>query len=85
MPEIWFKNKKYGYGWVPANTKGWLVLLGYIISIKAYGFIFLRSSNGWNLVWFFVCMTISTISLIVICKKKGEKPKWQWGEKDKQQ
>ncbi len=25
--EIWFKRKTYGWGWTPANAKGWAALL----------------------------------------------------------
>ena len=30
MTQLWFKAKKYGYGWYPATWQGWLVILVYL-------------------------------------------------------
>jgi hypothetical protein len=31
IQDPWFKPKTIGWGWVPANTKGWLVILAFVI------------------------------------------------------
>jgi hypothetical protein len=77
---LWFKRKLYGWGWTPATWQGWVVLLGYI------GLVFLFSltvdeSSPVNEVWFTFLLPITflTFTLILICYRTGEKPRWQWG------
>ena len=36
-----------------------------------------------KLLWFFVKIILSSILLIFVCYKKGEKPRWQWELPDK--
>jgi len=74
--KIWFRRKLYGWGWTPCTWEGWLVILLWVI------FFALAMSNmdhEWlkNLLFIFLSVAI----LILICYKKGEKPKWQGGER----
>ena len=82
--KLWFKNKKYGWGWTPCSWQGWAVLAMYffamitnIISINNRAF-----SNSDFLTQFFPQIYIMTVFLLIICYTKGEKPKWQWGNKN---
>lgn len=79
--KIWFKRKRYGYGWQPASVEGWIVLLLYLCVLF---FIFKPISPKENfsvntLVNFGPKFIIASVVLIFICYKKGEKPKWTWG------
>ncbi len=76
--EIWFKAKTYGFGWYPCSWQGWLVTLIWL------GFILLASimmdhEAGKNILF----MILLTVGLVLICKSKGEKAKWNWGQKSK--
>lgn len=78
----WFKRKLYGWGWTPARTEGWLVLLAYVAGVvffamRAEQSLLLNDVSREAL----APILILTILLIVICYKKGEKPKWQWGKR----
>ncbi len=77
----WFKRKLYGWGWTPVTWQGWLIIALYVIflviilerpNIEAYS----QSQVLVNLALPFI---IGTGILFIICYKKGEKPKWQWG------
>jgi hypothetical protein len=74
----WFKRKLYGWGWVPATWKGWLVILVWV-TLFAFLMAMIEENDheiGKNIaVIFFI-----TGLLIWICYKKGEKPKWSWGK-----
>ncbi|MGZ3792972.1 MAG: hypothetical protein ACXVCP_11520 [Bdellovibrio sp.] len=74
MSDIWFKRKKYGWGWTPANAKGWLVIIFYAILASLLSFI-----APMSIVWFLISILILTMGLIWLCYKKGKKPKWSWG------
>lgn len=80
----WFKAKKYGLGWVPASTEGWIVLFVYIaLSIFFFRKVDVSShSNSDTLIGFALPFTVLTIILIIVCYLKGDKPHWRWGDQD---
>lgn len=75
--KIWFKNKKYGYGWTPYSKEGWLVTIACIIGLLLN--IFLLAEN-YPIISFITSILIVSI-LIIVCYIKGEKLKWQWDGK----
>ncbi len=83
MEKLWFKRKRYGYGWTPATYQGWLVVLAYIISILFFAYLAKNYISVFDVVVGFVIPTLMlSMLLIIISWAKGEKPKWQWGEKE---
>lgn len=76
----WFKRKLYGWGWTPATWQGWLVTILYIILVLLFAFTVDEQSSGKEVMFTFVLpLVLLTVTLIRICYKKGQKPKWQWG------
>lgn len=81
MKKIWFRRKKYGWGWYPAVWQGWAVILGYVIILI---WVVSRSKASLNVghpLKFILGIVIETAVLLAICYNTGEKPKWQWGGK----
>jgi hypothetical protein len=80
--DIWFPAKKFGYGWgLPITWQGWVVLLSYLLLIVGGSFILTGSPQKTKL--FFMLALTLTIIFVYICYKKGEKPKWRWGDRNK--
>lgn len=80
---LWFKRKSYGWGWVPVSWQGYVVTIVYIVLMITFPCINFREAPDGNLfVGFVFPFVIFTSILIYICYKKGEKPAWQWGNKD---
>ncbi|HRH30706.1 MAG TPA: hypothetical protein PK886_01400 [Candidatus Paceibacterota bacterium] len=78
--KFWFVRKTYGWGWVPATWQGWLVLFIYIIILTLFSFTVDEYSSFREIIFTFILPVLFlTITLIRICYKKGEKPRWQWG------
>ncbi len=76
----WFKRKLYGWGWVPVTWQGWLIVGVYILLVVFFAFTIDETSSGREVMFtFFLPLVLLTITLIRICYKKGQKPKWQWG------
>ena len=77
----WFKRKLYGWGWTPATTEGWVVIFVFIGLLIGNGIYFANTPMPTSgvLLWFFARTLVLVALVIVICYKKGEKPKWQWG------
>jgi len=76
---FWFKRKLYGWGWTPATWQGWLATLIYLSAIIFWAI--LKGDSPDFIFWFI--FLILTALFVLTAYKKGEKPKWQWGIKDK--
>jgi len=76
--KLWFKRKRYGYGWTPVTWQGWMFTIIWVIALY---FVVTKIDHGWfkNL----IVLVVMTGILFLVCYKKGEKPRWQWGEKSK--
>ncbi len=70
----WFKRKLYGWGWTPVRWQGWVTILVYVLLVIPFSLKFGEKPR-----FFFVVLFILTIFLLLVCYKKGEKPRWQWG------
>jgi hypothetical protein len=83
---FWFKAKTYGWGWTPESWQGWVVTLIYTTLIVIIIFtkeepVAGNPNSGSNFLTFALPIIVLTSSLIFICYKKGEKPRWRWGAK----
>ena len=79
--DLWFKRKTYGWGWTPINVKGWMVTILYGVLVLVFALTIDENTTSREIVFTFVLPVILlTITLMRICYKKGEKPKWSWGK-----
>ncbi len=79
----WFKRKLYGYEWTPVLWQGWFVTILYSLFILFFGLTINENSSAKEIVFNFIIPTLLlTIVLIRIAYKKGEKPRWQWGNRE---
>jgi len=81
----WFKRKPYGWGWVAVTWQGWLVLLLFI-TIVVWNFIRIDShshSVSDTFINFIPETFVLALLVFLVCLKKGEKPRWQWGLNEK--
>lgn len=81
-PRYWFKRRRYGWGWTPVSLQGWMSLLIYIFVVVSAGFVLPpkpQQPSTSQLACFFTIFFSATILLIVLCHKKGPKPRWRWG------
>ena len=80
--KLWFKAKRYGWGWYPVSWEGWIIILIYtFIMVKIFLSIDMNSHSGSDtLINFAIPFIVLTSILLTICYKKGEIPGWHWGE-----
>lgn len=79
---IWFKRKKYGWGWTPANAKGWIVSIIYLAALVSYSILSELGYLSFSAMTFILLAVPLTVGFIAICYFKGEKPEWRWGQKN---
>lgn len=82
MNKLWFKAKNYGWGWYPVSWEGWLVTTLYIILIILFSLTIDKNSPDKEIIFtYFLPFVFLTATFIRIAYKKGERPRWRWGEK----
>ncbi len=79
--KLWFKRKIYGWGWTPSTWEGWAVLIIYLILMLLLGSTIDENSSRREVAFMFIIPgVILTTTLLRICYKRGEMPRWQWGK-----
>lgn len=79
--EIWFPAKRWGWGWgPPVKWQGWVVLLAYgvLLTVGSIWLLLLESVMG--TVLYALWIVGLTAILIAVCRWKGERPRWRWGD-----
>ena len=77
-PKIWFPAKRYGWGWGPPNCwQGWAVIAVWA-ALLCGGAVMLMQMQ--EIAFFILYMLILQTALILVCLRKGEKPRWRWGK-----
>ncbi len=79
--KIWFRRKRYGWGWFPITWQGWLVIVIFVIGMAFGATEFQLDQYPDRTVWFIVYAAVLVVLLLLVCWLKGESPRWQWGEK----
>jgi hypothetical protein len=78
--KIWFKAKRYGYGWYPCTWQGWLVIGLWLILFIQY---ITRATSATTargvLVESTIPILVLTALLIMVAWGTGEKARWRWG------
>lgn len=77
MNKLWFKAKSFGWGWTPCSIEGWLVVIGFIIGLILISFTLKEG----NVTSYLLGLITLIVLMIIIGYKKGEKPRWRWGNK----
>ena len=80
--KLWFKAKRYGYGWYQVTWQGWAVLGMYVFAMTSDAVFVGNHANSVSdfLLSFFPRLFILTVFLIIICDAKGEPARWRWGQ-----
>lgn len=84
--KLWFKRRRYGWGWTPATKQGWAVVLIFVIVVVFSAILLLPTDASGpttqRLVIFFLIVMSAVLFLFGISYAKGPLPRWRWGEKD---
>lgn len=80
MRKLWFKAKRFGWGWYPSSWQGWLITLVYIGFMLAFGLTINNRSSAKEVFFTFIIPAILlTVTIIRIAYATGERPRWRWG------
>ena len=79
--KLWFKRKRWGYGWSPNTKEGWLVTASYLLILVILTMFFI-SQDELNVIFsLFVGAgaIVTTVIFFFITLRHAPVPKWQWG------
>lgn len=78
---VWFKAKRFGWGWTPATPEGWIVVGMFLASLlgSTIALVRFRPEAPAVVAEHVAVAAVLTAALIAICAKTGEKPGWRWG------
>ena len=75
----WFPAKKVGWGWGPPTSwHGWVVLVGYVLLLLGGAAAIEPGVRPAIFLAYAICLSLV---LTAICWRKGEPPRWRWGDK----
>ncbi len=79
---LWFRAKRYGWGWEPCTWQGWAVMFAWTgLVILNFAVIDSHSHSSSDALLNAIPSTmIITAMLVVVCYYTGEKPRWRWGK-----
>jgi hypothetical protein len=80
---LWFRAKRYGWGWTPQTWEGWLTL-GVWAIINVWWLVrvdHIQHSGSDTLISTAPVLVATTLLLSAVCYLKGEPPRWRWGGK----
>lgn len=81
----WFKRKVFGWGWTPVTWQGWLVTAFYLSLVILFALTIDGESSAREVVFTFLLPVILlTVAFVRILFKKGERPQWMWGLKNRE-
>lgn len=83
MPKLWFKRRRYGYGWTPVTWQAWLLVLLYLV-VVIVGAVSIAAAKvpvtSTDALIYLSYIVLATAALIRISILRGPKPKWRWGK-----
>ncbi len=85
MTPLWFRARRYGWGWTPVSIEGWLVVAAFLVALGLVTTVFVYqvrhgANPGAATLWFLVAIAILSGVLIAVCWATGERPRWRWGD-----
>jgi hypothetical protein len=85
MAKLWFRTKRYGWGWTPVTIEGWLVIAVFAGLIAVGAVVYVHrvragADHGLAAVLFGLWVVLLIAGVAVIGYAKGEPPRWRWGD-----
>jgi hypothetical protein len=80
----WFRAKRYGWGWTPCSWQGWSVLAVWASVFTAFVLGAAAAAASSDAVVFAAMIAlavVSTLVLVYVGWRSGERPGWHWGER----
>lgn len=79
---LWFKRRRYGYGWTPVTWQGWLLVCLLLLTAVGGAIILLTVQYSNVLLWAYLnAVIVMVVLVLILAYRYGPSPKWRWGKK----
>lgn len=83
--KLWFKRRRYGFGWTPITWQGWLTVFVFLLVVIGSAQYLMPDKtirpSELQLVTYLLIVLSSILLLLGISYAKGPMPRWRWGSK----
>lgn len=82
--KLWFKRRRYGWGWTPVTWQGWLSIALFIAALISSAFTLPMKPHeptSGQILLFAMYAGAAILVLLGISFMKGPTPKFRWGAK----
>jgi hypothetical protein len=82
--KLWFKRRRYGWGWTPVTWQGWLCIVVFLAIVISSSFTLPMKPNeptSGQILVFLMYVAGAVLALIGVSFMKGPLPKFRWGKK----
>ncbi|MDB5168190.1 MAG: hypothetical protein JWO55_448 [Candidatus Saccharibacteria bacterium] len=82
--KLWFKRRRYGWGWTPVTWQGWLTIAAFLAMVVSCVFTLPMKPNEpttGQILLFCMYVVSAILVLLGISFMKGPMPKFRWGKK----
>lgn len=84
--ELWFKRKRYGYGYTPVTKQGWLVTCGFVCFLLLFTFMmqgWLETEQPLAIIVFITGLVVFILIFLFVIQNHAPKAEWRWGKDDR--
>lgn len=83
--KIWFKSRRYGWGFAPATWQAWLIMAIWLMLVVVYVVNIDNASESiaQTLLSVLPFVVLMVVILVMISYRRGENPKLQWRRRKK--
>lgn len=82
--KLWFKRRRYGWGWTPVTWQGWLCIVIFLAVVVSCVYTLPmkpQEPTAGQILLFFMYVGSAALILLGISYMKGPSPKFRWGKK----
>lgn len=82
--KLWFKRRRYGWGWTPVTWQGWLCVVIFLAVIVSSVYTIPMKPNEpttGQILLFSMYVGSAILILLGVSFMKGPSPKFRWGKK----
>ena len=83
--KLWFKRRRYGWGWTPVTWQGWTAVIVFLLGVVVAAAVLVedepRNTLSRDGILFIVISISLALGLFWVSYVKGPSPKWRWGKR----
>lgn len=84
MARLWFKRRRFGWGWSPATKEGWLSVGALLLAVAVAATLLAVTTDdddAWPVIAYLAFVLVALAIFLRVASQHAPKPHWRWGSK----